>query len=113
MRELYVGMQKVYSKFLYKILDADVKWDNLDDTKKREESEGLTRVVEADRVGITISLLTRRFAKNLFAPGMGKPSMLLSVMLLKTNISLCLLQTSPNQSRFLTIVAYMSKFLAR
>ncbi len=99
MRELYDGMQKIYRDFLYKILDADVKCDNRDDTKKREESEGLASVVEADGVGGTISRLTRRFAKTLCASGMGKPSMLLSVMLLQTNISLCVLRTSPNQSR--------------
>ncbi len=55
MRELYVGMQKIYSEFIYKILDADKKWGYRYDTKKREESEGLTRVVEADGVGGTIS----------------------------------------------------------
>ncbi len=62
------GMQKLHNELLYKILDVDGKWDIRHDTKKREESGGLTRVVGAGGVGRHYLLIDTAFFKEFVCP---------------------------------------------
>ena len=68
LRELYAGMQKLHNELLYKIVDADGKWDIRHDTKKREESGGLTRAVGAGGVGGHYLLIDKAFFKEFVCP---------------------------------------------
>ena len=71
LRELYMGMHRSHNELLYKIMDAEGKWDIRHDTRKREESGGLTRIVGAGSSGGHFLLIDMNFFKDFVCPWYG------------------------------------------